>query len=172
MPPSDATLHASCATRGPQGVLLLGASGSGKSDLLLRLLGAGYDLVADDRVMLDGLTARAPAALAGLMEVRGVGIVRRDFVIATQIALVVQLDSSGIDRLPGPDRHTATGAPLLKLDPREASAVAKIGIVLDCLAGTCELCIGILDDDLLGSALPRGTRSPDRTTAPTDDDAA
>ena len=73
-------LHASCAAHQGDGVLILGPSGAGKSDLLLRLLGRGWDLVADDQVELmaeDGtLVARTPAPLAGMMEVRGIGLLR------------------------------------------------------------------------------------------------
>jgi len=143
---ADASVHASCAARGPQGVLLTGPPGAGKSDLLLRLLEAGYDLVADDRVILEGARARPPAALAGLLEVRGLGIVARGWIAATDIALVVELSPDRPDRLPHPRTHDGTGAPVLTLDPRAASAVAKIGIALDCLAGTCELHAGLLGD--------------------------
>ena len=58
-------IHASCAAREGHGVLLLGPSGSGKSDLLLRLLDRGFALVADDRVDLQSGMASAPATLAG-----------------------------------------------------------------------------------------------------------
>ena len=73
------TLHATAVALDGQAVLLLGPSGSGKSDLALRLVAAGWRLVADDRVVVtpngDHLFASAPPRLTGLMEVRGVGIV-------------------------------------------------------------------------------------------------
>lgn len=78
---SDPTsLHGTCVARRGRGVLILGPSGSGKSDLALRLLDRGWDLVADDQVRVwpgpDGeLIAGAPETLAGLLEIRGVGIV-------------------------------------------------------------------------------------------------
>jgi serine kinase of HPr protein (carbohydrate metabolism regulator) len=94
----DDTVHASVARVGAQGVLIRGASGSGKSSLLMALLtsrDAGAVLVADDRALLaveDGrLTASVPPALAGLMEIRGTGIVRREHIPATAIDLVVDL---------------------------------------------------------------------------------
>ena len=67
-------MHASCAGREDKGILLTGPPGSGKSDLLLRLLDRGFMLVADDQVDIgaDGL-ARAPDSLAGLLEVAGLG---------------------------------------------------------------------------------------------------
>ena len=73
-------LHASCVELAGTGVVLLGPSGSGKSDLALRLIDGGARLVADDRVVVersgDRLIARPPEAIAGLIEVRGLGIMR------------------------------------------------------------------------------------------------
>jgi serine kinase of HPr protein (carbohydrate metabolism regulator) len=103
------TIHASAALFAGQGVLILGASGSGKSSLLLALLAAGGTLVADDRVVLaangDGrLVASPPDSLAGLMEVRGVGIVRRPFVASVAIDLAVELRAAAeCPRLPDGD---------------------------------------------------------------------
>ncbi len=75
-------IHGSCACRAGDGVLLIGSPGAGKSDLVLRLLARGFDLVADDRVdIVDGM-ARPVPALAGLLEVRGLGIVRLAYVAA------------------------------------------------------------------------------------------
>jgi serine kinase of HPr protein (carbohydrate metabolism regulator) len=90
------TVHASVALVGGKGVLIRGKSGSGKSSLLLALISsAGATLVADDRVHLaaqgGSLVARVPAAIAGLMEVRGVGIVRRPHIASAAVDLVVDL---------------------------------------------------------------------------------
>src|ERR687898_3364772 len=75
-------LHATCVELSGTGVVLLGASGCGKSDLALRLIDRGARLVADDLVTVERhgrrLIARAPEAIAGLMEVRGLGIMRLD----------------------------------------------------------------------------------------------
>ncbi len=123
-------LHASCAARNGHGVLLLGSSGAGKSDLLLRLLDHGFSLVADDRVdILDGL-AQPPAALAGLLEVRGLGIVRLPFTPSVRLVLAVQLGQAS--RLPGPARHPETALPLVTIDPALCSAPARVGLALDC----------------------------------------
>src|SRR5437764_14856355 len=68
-------IHASCVARGEAGVLLLGPPRSGKSDLVLRLLQCGFTLVADDQVQIENGVGRAPFGLAGMLEVRGLGIV-------------------------------------------------------------------------------------------------
>jgi serine kinase of HPr protein (carbohydrate metabolism regulator) len=90
------TVHASVARVGGKGVLIRGRSGSGKSSLLLALLSSpDAMLVADDRAHLsvsdDRLIATVPETIAGQMEVRGVGIVRRPFVASTPLDLVVDL---------------------------------------------------------------------------------
>jgi HPr kinase/phosphorylase len=85
------------------GVLLIGDSGAGKSDLALRLIGRGAELVADDRTELyvrrGQLAARAPKPLAGLMEVRGLGIIAMRHAAATAVCLVVEL-SATVKRMP------------------------------------------------------------------------
>ncbi len=127
-------MHASCAARDGKGVLLTGPTGSGKSDLLLRLLSRGFSLVADDRVDIAGLHASPPVALAGMLEVRGLGILRLAHVAPVDLALVVDLCAS-VPRLPAPARHAVLDLPLIRLDPREASAPDKVALALDCALG-------------------------------------
>ena len=104
------TRHATCVAVGGRGLLILGASGSGKSALALRLLALGAVLVADDRVDLcrrgDAVMARAPAALAGLIEARGVGILYAPSLPEARVGLIVDLDREETLRLP--PRRTAT----------------------------------------------------------------
>lgn len=123
-------IHGSCAARDDHGVLLLGPSGVGKSDLLLRLLHHGFALVADDQVCIEGGWAWAPAPLAGLMEVRGLGIMRWPFVQKAQLTLAVQLEKP--PRMPSPARHTETALPLVRIDPAEPSAPIRVALALDC----------------------------------------
>ncbi len=135
--PAQTQIHGTCVALGEDGVLLRGPSGAGKSDLALRLIDRGARLVADDRVELrrcDGrLLARAPAPLNGLIEVRGLGIVRLPSAIDVAIALVVDLvPAAEIERLPEPEFETLLGVarPRLALDPFEVSAPAKIALAL------------------------------------------
>lgn len=127
-------IHGSCACRSGEGVLLIGAPGAGKSDLVLRLLARGFDLVADDRVdIVDGMARPAPE-LAGLLEVRGLGIVRLGYVATARLALVVELDNAAT-RLPAPALHDGLGLPLVRLDAWTASAPEKVSLALDCALG-------------------------------------
>lgn len=132
-------LHATCVAIGECGVLLRGPPGSGKSDLALRLIDQYADavLVADDRVdvtITDGaLHAAAPAAVAGRMEVRGVGIVPVDYRPGVKLGLVVDLqEQTNIARLPGTESAEIMGIrlPLLRLAPFAASAPAKLCLAL------------------------------------------
>jgi len=132
-------IHASCAARDGRGVLLTGAPGSGKSDLLLRLLDYGFALVADDRVDIDDGRAAPPPNLAGLLEVRGLGIFRLPFTAPVPVALTVELGRG--ERLPSPARH-ALGMPLITVDPELASAPARIRLALDCACGRAEQLAG------------------------------
>lgn len=132
-------IHASCVAIGAKGVLILGESGAGKSDLALRLMDDGAKLVADDRTELytakGRLMARAPASIAGLVEVRGLGIVARPFRKNVSLALVVQLGEPA--RFPDPAFYLppkGLGAvkppPMIILDGRTPSAPAKVRLAL------------------------------------------
>lgn len=120
-------------SKGGQGVLLLGPPGSGKSDLALRLLARGFDLVADDQVEIADGVGCAPAPLAGLLEVRGLGIVRLPRVASARLALVVELGEA--ERLPSPDRHADLGLPRVRVDAGAASAPERVALALDCALG-------------------------------------
>ena len=143
-------IHASCivladaakAFGAPEdaGILLLGENSRGKSDLALRLIERGAKLVADDRVeifMRDrALFARAPKSLAGLIEVRGLGIVAQPFATEARVALAVETIAEGrVPRMPQPEKYGTPPElplkedeqpPLIRLSPFETSAPAKI----------------------------------------------
>lgn len=127
-------LHGSCVARAGAGVLLLGPSGSGKSDLALRLLNQGFVLVADDQVDIADGCASAPEALAGLLEVRGLGIVRLPYVANVKLRLVVVLSEDG-ERLPYPERHAELDLPVVRLHAFNASASDRVQLALDCALG-------------------------------------
>ena len=105
--------HASCVAWQGHGALILGQSGAGKSALALQLMALGADLVSDDRTELlaeaDVLTARAPATIQGLIEARGVGLMRVPFVPQAEIALVIDLDQPEPNRLPPQREITLLG---------------------------------------------------------------
>ena len=131
-------LHASCAARNGAGVLLIGSPGSGKSDLVLRLIDHGFELVADDRVDIEDGVASPPAPLAGLLEVRGLGIVSMPYQASARLVLVASL-GRGL-RLPEPERHL--GLPLVRIDPAQHSAPARVAAALRCALGELRLVVG------------------------------
>jgi hypothetical protein len=121
------------------GVIILGASGMGKSDLALRLIDGGALLVSDDQSVLSlrqgALWARAPETISGLLEVRGKGIVSCATKAATCLFLAVELVHEVPARMPDPSFWAPGDAtwprlPLIRLDGREASAAAKVRITL------------------------------------------
>ncbi len=95
-------LHATSVAIGGWAVLIEGPSGSGKSDLALRLIDRGAVLIADDQTRVsiepDGLYACAPATIAGLLEVRGVGIVTVPYMQKAKVALAVRIGAP--ERMP------------------------------------------------------------------------
>ncbi|MBF0356639.1 MAG: HPr kinase/phosphatase C-terminal domain-containing protein [Alphaproteobacteria bacterium] len=130
-------VHATAVALDGQGVLLLGPSGSGKSDLALRLIDAGALLISDDQVEVskqgDLVVAAPPAPIAGLIEARGIGLVRLPYLARAVMVLAVELVAAPlIERLPEPATWTGGGVtlPLLKLDPFAASAPAKLRLAL------------------------------------------
>jgi serine kinase of HPr protein (carbohydrate metabolism regulator) len=134
---SSETHHASTVASDGRAVLITGPSGSGKSDLTLRLLDRGFTLVSDDQTIVrrDGgkLIASAPPNIAGKLEIRGVGIVEMETVKDVPIALVVQLTSE-IERLPDERRERpvlGVNLPLVSVDALTASAASKVALALD-----------------------------------------
>jgi len=139
-------IHASCAARETAGVLLTGPAGCGKSDLLLRLLDRGFVLVADDRVDIEDGIASPPATLAGLLEVRGLGIMRLPYLPRCRLALAVELGVAAA-RLPNPARHPVLGVPSIALDPFTASAAQRVALALDCAQGRLRLEVGAFESE-------------------------
>src|SRR2546430_9126979 len=94
---SAETVHASTVALDGRAVLITGPSGSGKSDLALRLLDRGFTLVSDDQTIVrkdgDRLLASAPSTIAGKLEIRGMGIVEMEPATNVPVALLVELTS-------------------------------------------------------------------------------
>ena len=129
------TVHATCIAFGDIAILLRGPAGSGKSDLALRLIEAGAVLVADDRVALtvqeERLFAAAPPLLAGVLEVRGLGLVSLPHVSGVQVVLAADLVAAEtVQRLPEPawDAYLGVRIRTVAVSPFEQTAVAKLRI--------------------------------------------
>ena len=135
-------VHGTCVILDDMGILLRGPSGSGKSDLALRLIDGGALLVADDRVDIirvqDTLWGKSPESLAGKLEIRGVGIVAMPFYPKAQIQLIVDLVADrAVERLPL-DLSVSVlniAIPCLKLDSFTSSASAKVRAMVAALRG-------------------------------------
>lgn len=135
-------IHATCIEVEGIGVLLQGPSGCGKSDLALRLIERGARLVADDRVDLhldEGrVVASPPKEIAGLLEVRGLGIVSLGSIPRTVLGLVLDLvPTSETERIPEFTQWTYMGVavPKLRLEPKEPSAAMKVYLAVNLVSG-------------------------------------
>ena len=134
---SSETLHATSVAQDGRAVLIGGPSGSGKSDLALRLLDRGFKLVSDDQTIVrregERLLASAPPTIAGKLEVRGIGIVEVEAVDDVAVTLFVELRSD-IQRLPEDSRERSilgVALPIVSIDATTASAAAKVALALD-----------------------------------------
>ena len=142
--PADTSLeHASAVAIDGRAVLIYGASGSGKSDLALRLIERGARLIADDRTVLrrDGqiLLASPPETIAGMIEVRGIGVVGAPgaatvhdaFPVALALHLVGAPDE--VVRMPDPASREILGVavPEVTLWGFAAAATAVVAVALD-----------------------------------------
>ena len=138
-------LHANCVAIGGVGVLILGKPGSGKSDLTLRLIDAAGSalggkpvkatLVSDDQVLVwaraGKLYASPPKSIAGLLEIRGCGIMRVAYRKSVPLGLAVRLaPAAEIERLPGTAKNrieiAGLSLPVIEIDPAAASAPARL----------------------------------------------
>ncbi len=133
---SSETLHASCVSIGGRAILIEGLSGSGKSDLALRLIDRGAVLVSDDYTIVrrdaGTLRANAPANIAGLIEVRGIGLISMPFESDVPVSMVASLGPP-VERLPDEERRRSIAGveiPVYPVAPLEASTPIKIELML------------------------------------------
>jgi serine kinase of HPr protein (carbohydrate metabolism regulator) len=133
--PSSDRLHATTVAIDGLAVMIEGASGSGKSDLALRLIDRGAALVSDDQTLVvrsgKTLLARAPTTIAGRIEVRGIGILAMPHVENVPVALLVRVDGA-VERMPERRARRIAGIDVRQfaVDPFHASAPIKVELAL------------------------------------------
>ncbi|MBT6330605.1 MAG: serine/threonine protein kinase [Kordiimonadaceae bacterium] len=133
--------HASCVELGGKGILIEGPSGSGKSDLSLRLIDAGAKLVSDDYVDIRNengtLVGYGPPNIEGMLEIRGIGLLKTDYIKSSPLYLTLELTPRDeIERLPEADFFEMDDVriPYYKFDAFSVSAIAKITMLLNTIA--------------------------------------
>jgi HPr kinase/phosphorylase len=141
------TIHAGCVLIGEAGLLIRGASGSGKSALAREVvslaLGTGRfgRLVSDDRTRLEAhhgrLLARPVEPLGGSLEVFGLGIVRRPFEAAAVVRLVLDLSDDPARYPEEQDRHVVLCGVMIPRIRMQAGAISA-DVALGCLSGVCD----------------------------------
>ena len=131
-------IHGTCVAWRNAGVLLIGVPGAGKSDLALRLIDRGFSLIADDQAAIkiknDLLQLSVPPAIAGQIEVRGIGILSLPYKSETNLKLVVQLVArEELDRMPEDQfwHYQQMKVPQIKLHAFDHSTPFKIQLALE-----------------------------------------
>ena len=130
------------------GILIRGPSGSGKSDLALRLIDDGADLIADDQVIIKSvgeiLQLSSPDKISGLIEIRGVGVVRIKYVSGVPLGLILDINPrKKLKRMPITKKELIgnISIPVITINAFESSAVAKIKVFLQYLGNEIKLLV-------------------------------
>ena len=130
-------IHSTSVVIDDNGVLILGDSGSGKSDLALRLIDNGATLISDDisicRKNSNNIYLYCPPEIKGLLEVRDIGVITVPFVEKIKLRLVVNLKSNNNERFPKESSFRILGIkiPIINIEGKNSSAVAKIKVKLN-----------------------------------------
>ena len=130
-------IHSTSVVIDDNGVLILGDSGSGKSDLALRLIDSGATLISDDisicRKNSNNIYLYCPPEIKGLLEVREIGIITVPFVERIKLRLVVNLKSNNNERFPKDTSFRILGIkiPTINIEGKNSSSVAKIKVKLN-----------------------------------------
>ena len=130
-------IHSTSVVIDDNGVLILGDSGSGKSDLALRLIDNGATLISDDisicRKNSNNIYLYCPPEIKGLLEVREIGIITVPFVERIKLRFVVNLKSNNNERFPKDSSFRILGIkiPIINIEGKNSSAVAKIKVKLN-----------------------------------------
>lgn len=146
VPPATTQLHASAVAVAGRGCLITGKTASGKSTLALEMVALGAELVADDRVDIartgrgagGALMLSAPAPIAGMIEARGVGILRLPACRGAPLALIVDLDEAEPERLPEGRSRALLGLPCALVLGRGRAGLAAVTFVLLRAGGLCD----------------------------------
>ena len=137
-------IHGTSIALGENGLLITGESGSGKSDLALRLIDSGATLISDDQTVCmkkeTSIHLFSMEKIYGLIEIRGIGLIKVPYIENIKLRMIIQLVDKEIDRLPKIKKKKLLGFnfPLIKIFPKEASAVAKIKLKLNEEEYNCE----------------------------------
>ncbi|MBM85505.1 MAG: aldolase [Rhodospirillaceae bacterium] len=130
-------VYGTCVALAGEAILFRGPSGSGKSDLALRVIEAGGKLVADDQTILtregNRLIATCPNSIAGRLEIRGIGIVPVETIHRAPLSLVLDMvPPEQVERFPktGECSYLDVNVPLLPFSPFEVAAAAKVRLAL------------------------------------------
>ncbi|MGF1502501.1 MAG: HPr kinase/phosphorylase [Paracoccaceae bacterium] len=147
--PDGITMHGSAVALRDQGLLITGEPGAGKTSLAVEMMALGAELIADDWVQIErgravGLVISAPKPIAGLVELRGIGLIRLPHMDQAPLTCIVDMNRSTRDRLPMPHRRTLLGVacPVVSGAERPGLAAAMMAVLR---AG------GLLDPDVFAT---------------------
>jgi HPr kinase/phosphorylase len=136
MPKPAVNLHGTAVSIAGEGVLIIGASGSGKSDLALRLIDRGAVLISDDRIIIEAIDGqpilRTAPNIAGLIEVRGIAIITLPFTTDVKLRLVIDLDATVMRFIDTVAIYNAGdfAIPCFAMSAFETSAAIKVELAL------------------------------------------